>query len=220
MISIEGYYKDMSGLYEFVNNPQLDPIGENIEDQFTKGNGESYGIEFFINKRKGRLSGWIGYTLSWTRRQFNELNNGRIFYPRYDRRHDFSLALAYEIFESLNFSASWAYATGQWYTLPPGQFAFDPVGLGGGTQTQLNYSGINSTQFPAYHKLDLNFNYSFDWLGSKSEVYINLYNVYSRNNSFARYVVLEDNENGEQVPVVKEITLFPFIPSIGIIFKF
>lgn len=97
---------------------------------------------------------------------------------------------------------------------------FDPVGVGGETQTQLNYSGINSTQFPAYHKLDLNFNYSFNWLGSKSEVYLNLYNVYSRNNSFARYVVLEDNPDGEQVPVVKEITLFPFIPSIGITFKF
>ncbi len=220
MISIEGYYKDMSGLYEFVNNPQLDPTGENIEDQFTKGKGESYGVELFVNKRKGRLNGWIGYTLSWTRRQFAELNNGRIFYPRYDRRHDISLALSYKIFERLNFSATWAYATGQWYTLPPGQFAFDPVGLGGETQTQLNYSGINSSQFPSYHKLDLNFNYSFDWLGSESEVYLNLYNVYSHNNPFARYVVLEENEDGENIPVVKEITLFPFIPSFGIIINF
>jgi len=220
IISIEGYYKDMSALYEFVNNPQLDPFGENIEEQFTKGNGESYGVEFFLNKRKGRINGWIGYTLSWTRRQFKDLNNGRIFYPRYDRRHDISLALSYQIFERLNVSASWAYATGQWYTLPPGQYIFDPVGLGDGTQTQLNYSGINSTQFPSYHKLDLNFNYSFNWLGSNSDVYLNLYNVYSRNNSFARYVVLEDTPDGEQVPVVKEITLFPFIPSIGISLKF
>jgi hypothetical protein len=92
--------------------------------------------------------------------------------------------------------------------------------LGGETQTQLNYSGINSSQFPSYHKLDLNFNYSFDWLGSESEVYLNLYNVYSHNNPFARYVVLEENEDGENIPVVKEITLFPFIPSFGIIINF
>ncbi|MGB5894951.1 MAG: TonB-dependent receptor [Ignavibacteriaceae bacterium] len=220
MISIEGYYKDMSGLYEFVNNPQFDPIDENIEDQFTKGNGESYGVEIFLNKRKGELSGWIGYALSWTRRQFPELNNGKLFFPRYDRRHDLSLALSYKMFSNLNLSATWSYATGQWYTLPPGQFVFDPVGLGGESQTQLNYSGINSSQFPAYHKLDLNFNYSLNWPTSKSEVYLNLYNVYSRSNTFARYVVLEENEDGENIAVLKEITLFPFIPSIGIIINF
>jgi hypothetical protein len=220
LITIEGYYKDISGLYEFVNNPQFDPIDENIEDQFTKGNGESYGVEIFFNKRKGKLNGWIGYTLSWTRRQFPELNNGKLFFPRYDRRHDLSLALSYKIFSNLNMSASWSYATGQWYTLPPGQFAFDPIGLGGETQTQLNYSGINTTQFPAYHKLDLNFNYSLNWPTLKSEVYLNLYNVYSRSNAFARYVVLEENEDGESISVLKEITLFPFIPSIGIIINF
>ena len=124
------------------------------------------------------------------------------------------------MFSNLNLSASWSYATGQWYTLPPGQFAFDPIGLGGETQTQLNYSGINTTQFPAYHKLDLNFNYSLNWPTLKSEVYLNLYNVYSRSNAFARYVVLEENEDGESISVLKEITLFPFIPSIGIIINF
>jgi hypothetical protein len=219
VISLEGYYKDMTGLYEFVNNPQLNPLGDDIEDQFTKGNGESYGVEIFFNKRKGNLNGWIGYSLSWARRQFSDLNNGKIFHPRYDRRHDISLVLSYELLENLNFSASWSYATGQWYTLPPGQFAFVPIGIGGNAQTQLNYSGFNSAQFPAYHKLDLNGNYSFDWLTTKCEVYLNLYNIYSRNNPFARYVVFEDNQEGESVPVVKEINLFPFIPSVGIIFN-
>jgi outer membrane cobalamin receptor len=220
LITVEGYYKDMSGLYEFVNNPQFDPIDENIEDQFTKGNGESYGVEIFLNKRKGKLNGWIGYALSWTRRQFPELNNGKIFFPRYDRRHDVSFALSYKLLSNLNVGATWTYATGQWYTLPPGQFAFDPIGLGGETQTQLNYSRINTTQFPAYHKLDLNFSYSLNWPTLKSEVYLNLYNVYSRNNTFARYVVLEESEDGENIAVLKEITLFPFIPSMGIIINF
>ncbi|UCH64782.1 MAG: TonB-dependent receptor plug domain-containing protein [Ignavibacterium sp.] len=219
LLSVEGYYKDMIGLYEFVNNPQLDPINKNIEEQFTQGNGESYGIEFFLNKGIGRLTGWIGYTLSWTQRQFSELNNGRLFYPRYDRRHDISVAVAYDIFKKLNLSATWSYATGQWYTLPPGQFIFNPIGIGTNSEVQFNYSEINSTQFPSYHRLDLNATYNFIWLNSQFETYINLYNVYNRDNPFARYVVLEENDNGKPVPVVKQITLFPFIPSVGIIVK-
>ncbi|MFC2103583.1 TonB-dependent receptor plug domain-containing protein, partial [Bacteroidota bacterium] len=216
IVSLEGYYKEMNNLYEFINSPQLDPTDKNIEDQFTKGNGESYGVELFINKRKGNFTGWIGYTLSWTRRQFADLNNGKLFYPRYDRRNDISFVLSYKLFKELTLSASGSYATGQWYSLPPGQFGFYPVGLSSGLQTQFNYTGLNSAQFPSFHKLDININYSFDWFAGKSDIYLNLYNVYNRSNPFARFVVLEENERGEQIAVMKEITLFPFIPSIGV----
>ena len=218
MISLEGYYKKMSELYEYVNNPQLNPFSENIEDQFTKGTGESYGAELFINKRKGNLTGWIGYTLSWTQRQFAELNNGKSFFPKYDRRNDISLVLSYKMFNKLNISASWSYATGQWYSLPSSQFSFYPIGVRSGTepQVQLLYPGLNSSQFPSFHKLDININYSFDWIADKTEIYLNLYNVYDHNNPFARFVVIEQNQDGEPVTEVKEISLFPFIPSFGI----
>jgi hypothetical protein len=74
--------------------------------------------------------------------------------------------------------------------------------------------------FPPYHKLDLSFNYAFKWLNSDFETYLTLYNVYNRHNAFAQYIVVEENEQGEQVAVVKRITLFPFIPSFGIAIKF
>ena len=83
-------------------------------------------------------------------------------------------------------------------------------------KVHLNYLGFNTAQFPSYHKLDINFNYSFDWIFDRTEVYLNLYNVYNRKNPFARFVVIEENEGGVLVPVMKEIVLFPFIPSIGI----
>jgi len=220
VFTIEGFYKDMQNLYEFKNSVQLNPVDDSIEDQFTKGQGEVYGVELFLNKRKGNFTGWIGYTLSWSRRQFDELNSGKIFYSRYDRRNDFSIVLAYKLFDNFNSGATWIYATGQRYSLPPGQFVFDPVGTGGDPQIQYNYKGINTEMFPAYHKLDLNFNYSFKWLNSDFETYLTLYNVYNRHNAFAQYVVLEENEQGEQVAVVKRITLFPFIPSFGIAIKF
>ncbi|HEY7750984.1 MAG TPA: TonB-dependent receptor [Ignavibacteriaceae bacterium] len=220
IFTVEGFYKDMKNLYEFKNSVSLDPTAESIEDQFTKGQGEAYGFEVFLNRRKGNFSGWIGYTLSWSKRQFDELNNGEVFYSRYDRRNDFSFVLTYELIDNLNIGATWIYATGQRYTLPPGQYQFDPVGIGGDPQIQYNYKGINTEMFPPYHKLDLSVNYSFEWLSSEFETYLTLYNVYNRHNAFAQYIVVDENEQGEQIAVVKRISLFPFIPSFGIAIKF
>ena len=80
--------------------------------------------------------------------------------------------------------------------------------------------GLNSEMFPDYHKLDINFNYSFKLFNSTFETYINLYNVYNRHNVFAQYAYLKENEEGEMIPVIKRISLFPFIPSIGISIKY
>ncbi|MBT8380630.1 MAG: TonB-dependent receptor [Ignavibacteria bacterium] len=220
LFSIESFYKDMINIYEFKNAPQLNPLDNSIEEQFTSGQGEAYGVELFLHKRKGKFSGWIGYTLSWSVRQFDELNGGRKFYSKYDRRHDLSLVVTYRLLEYLNIGLTWIYASGQRYTLPPGQFIFDPVGTGGNSHVQFNYTGLNTAQFPDYHKFDLNFNYSFRLFNSDFEAYINLYNIYNRFNAFAQYVVLQENQNGEQVPVLKRITLFPFIPSAGVSIKF
>jgi hypothetical protein len=210
----------MKNIYEFINSPQFNPIDDSIEDQLTAGQGEAYGLEFFLNKVKGRFSGWIGYTLSWSVRQFDQLNGGKKFYSKYDRRDDISLVLSYELFDNFNAGLTWIYASGQRYTLPPGQFIFEPIGTGGNSQVQFNYSELNTAQFPDYHKLDLNFNYSFRMFNSDFEAYINLYNVYNRHNAFAQYVVFQENEDGEEIPVLKRITLFPFIPSAGISIKF
>ena len=220
IFTFEGFYKEMKNLYEFKNAPQLNPLVDSIEDQFTAGQGEAYGLEFFINKMKGRFSGWLGYTLSWSVRQFDELNGGKKYYSKYDRRNDFSIVLSYSLLEGLNLGLTWIYATGQRYTLPPGQFIFDPIGIGGNEEIQFNYTGINTTNFPDYHKLDLNVNYSFKMFNADFKAYINLYNVYNRHNAFAQFIVLEKNEDGEEVPVVKRITLFPFIPSAAVAIKF
>lgn len=218
--TVEGFYKKMQSLYEFRNSPQLNPLDDSIEDQFTQGQGEAYGVELFLNKQKGNFTGWIGYTLSWSVRQFDKLNAGKVYHSRYDRRHDFSLVLAYSLFNDFNVGLTWVYATGQRYTLPPGQFLFEPVGVGGSQEVQFNYTGINTAQFPAYHKMDLNVSYSFKWFNSDFEAYINIYNVYNRYNTFAQYVVLKESEDGEKIPVIKQIALFPFIPSAGIAIKF
>lgn len=218
--SVESYYKRMKHLFEFRNNVKLDARDKNIDSQFTEGEGEAYGIEFFVNRTLGNFTGWIGYTLSWTRSQFDELNAGRIFYPRYDRRHDVSLVLTYEPDKKWTFGATWVYSTGQGYTLPTGQFLFTGIGLDETTGIKYNYTERNAYKLPAYHKLDLSASYKFPWAGLQWEVFLNVYNVYNRNNAFAQYVTFEKDADGNDVPKLKQISLFPTIPMAGIKMEF
>ncbi len=225
LFSVEGYYKDMKNLYEF--REVLDYDREvPIEDLFTEGEGEAYGVEAFLNKRMGDLTGWIGYTISWTNRLFPHLNAGKVFPPRYDRRHDLSVVLAYKLNEQWSFGVTWVYATGQGYTMPTAQYYFSPQGVRGNREEriQFHYTGRNEYKLPAYHKLDLSTNYKFMAFDLPFEAYLTLYNVYNRQNPFAQYVVYEDEttESGEviRVPKIKQISLMPFIPTIGIQIKF
>ncbi len=218
--SIEGYYKSLKNLYEFRNDPTLDPRNNNIDDQFVHGEGEAYGVEFFINRTLGDFAGWIGYTLSWTREKFNELNAGKIFYPRYDRRHDVSVVLTYEPDDHWTFGTSWVYASGQGFTLPIGQYIFNGTGLDESSGINYNYTERNGYQLPPYHKLDLSTSYKFIWAGLNWEAFLNIYNVYNRNNAFARYVTYEKNAAGNDVPKLKQVSLFPIIPMVGIKLEF
>lgn len=214
-LSLEGYYRDMKNLYEFKESADFN-YAEPIYTQLTRGEGEAYGLEFFFNKKSGDLTGWVGYTLAWTRRKFPELNGGKIFYPRYDRRHDVSIVLAYSITDNFNVSLTWLYATGQGFTLPFGQYQFEDIVSDPQKEIKLDYSERNGYKLPDYHKLDINFSYKFNWMKLPFEVYCNFLNVYNRQNAFAHYITINENNSGEKIPVQKQITLFPFIPTAGL----
>ena len=218
--SVEGYYRNMKNLYEFKNSPEINPLNDSIEDQFVQGEGEAYGVEVFFQKRKGNLQGWIGYTLSWTKRKFDDLNLGKVFYPKYDRRHDISIVATYNLTDELTFGATFTYATGMRYTSPTGQFIFNPIGISGSPQTLLDYPGLNVSQFPAYHKLDLSFNYKIKMTKVEINLFANLYNIYNRKNAYAQFIVFPSDTDGDQVPQLKRISLFPFIPAAGVSITF
>ncbi len=218
--SVEGYYRDMNNLYEFKNSIVLNPLAKDLENQLTKGKGEAYGVELLLQKNKGKLTGWIGYTLSFTKRQFKELNNGEYFYPRHDRRHDIGAALVYSFTDDFNAGLTWTYATGERYTQPNGQFRFDDIGTGQPPKLYLHSPGLNAAMFPDYHKLDITASYTFHWTGHELQSYINLYNVYNRSNPFAQFLVTDKNANGQEIYKLKRLNLFPFIPSIGVKVKF
>ena len=222
VFSLEGYYKNMKNLYEFENAPTF-KIGESISELLLKGEGEAYGMELFVNKTMGDVVGWLGYTLSWTKRKFDLLNAGKVFYPRYDRRHDISLVLTYKLNPHWHFGLTWSYATGQGYTIPTGQYQFQSVSPLEQDRLQFNYTGRNEFRFPPYNKLDLSAAYNFKWGKYSFETYLSIYNAYNRHNPFSYYVTYSNQAeslNNSEIPELKKISLFPFIPTVGVNINF
>ncbi len=223
-ISSEMYYKDMKNLYEYKDRAEFS-FGVPLESQLTSGKGVAYGVEVFFEKKMGDLTGWIGYTLAWTKETFAELNSGMTFYPRYDRRHDIGIAATYPISQGWDFGASWVYGTGQAYTMPTGLYYFDSPIAGSGTSIRPNYSLRNAYRLPAFHKLDINLIRKFTWFGLPFEFSMSVYNVYDRRNAFAQQMELtyQYDPSTRMVtayPRVRQFTLFPMVPTIGLSFKF
>ncbi|MFA6232846.1 MAG: TonB-dependent receptor [Bacteroidota bacterium] len=210
-VSLEGYYKTMNNLLEFRDNAYFS-IFAPLENELTSGDGTGYGVELFVQKRKGSFTGWLGYTLAWTDRTFPELNDGNTFPPRYDRRHDISVVLNYRLGERWEFTAVWVYGTGQAFTFPVAQYQLD-----GGAPVKLLYSGRNDYRLPSYHRMDLNFSYAFRWFDWDWKASINVYNTYNRMNPFSRYLDYNWQSDAWQL---KQLTLFPILPTFGLSFKF
>jgi hypothetical protein len=235
LITIEGYYKWMNRLVELREGAQLF-INPNLENDFTFGRGESYGTELLVEKRTGKLTGWLGYTLAWANRTFPDLNRGRTFPYRFDIRHDLSLVLAYDISKSISLSAAWVYRTGVAVTLPQNRFAMRDlygiqrqgiVTLPDGSFTLApgliipNYADRNSFRMPAFHRADLGITYKFRPKRGESELNLSFYNLYNRRNPFFLYFDPVENDLG--IPTqfkAKIIALFPIIPSLTYNFKF
>jgi hypothetical protein len=208
--SVEGYYKEMQNQVEFKDGTlPSNGVNDNVDNFLTFGTGEAYGVEFFLKKSLGKLSGWIGYTLSYTNRTFPELNNGQTYFARYDRRHDMSVVLTYELNKSWTFGTVFVYASGSLMWLPTNIYYFEgkPV---------LQYGERNNYRMPAYHRWDL----SATWTGPKdrkvrSSWNFSIYNVYSRLNPFFIYIDPEgDLQSGNFKNTAKMVSLFPIIPSV------
>lgn len=209
-VSVEGYYKTMDNIIEYKEGASFFNTATNWEDKIEIGKGWSYGAELFIQKKKGKLTGLMGYTLSWTNRQFDNLNMGNVYPYRYDRRHDFKIAGIYSISDKIELSAEWLYGTGNAITLP---IAYHR-GLDG--NETLVYGERNGFRMPAYHRGDISIKFSKQKKNWERAWVLGVYNVYNRRNPF--YVYSSTNNAGDNV--FKQMSLFPVIPSITYQFKF
>lgn len=214
--SVEIYYKSMKNQIEYEEGYTPNTL-DDTENHFTFGKGWSYGSEFFINKTRGRLTGWIGYTLSWTWRKFNQLNFGEKYPAKFDRRNDLSVVAAYELNRKWKLSADFVFGSGNAATLPQKFYIFN------GILTQ-EYSRINEYRLPAYHRFDFSAIYTPQQKHPhkiKSQWVFSVYNVYSRKNPYFIYFDQEGNPyNGTLKVQAKQVSLFPVIPAVTWNFKF
>jgi hypothetical protein len=213
--SVEVYYKDMRNQIEYKEG--YTPSLSDPEEEFVFGKGWSYGAEFFINKVRGRLNGWIGYTLSWTWRKFPDLNSGQKYPTKYDRRHDLSVVGTYELNPKWKFGAVFVYGTGNATSLPERFYVINNV------LTQ-DYSSINQYRMAAYHRMDLSATLTPVQKKKKkltSAWVFAIYNVYSRLNPYFIYFDQTGNPiTGTQKIEARQVSLFPILPSVTWNFKF
>ena len=220
-LSLEGYYKEMDGLITFKegNNFFFGGIqtGSWEETVETGGKGEAYGVEFLLQKKRGKTTGWLGYTLSWNWRQFDEVNGGERFPYKYDRRHDLSLVVSHQLSKKVSFAGTWVFGTGNAISLPSGGHATlqEPAGAyysffdnngnltprftlpirqlftdiaGYGYGAQIFENGRNGFRMQAYHRLDLGINFTKEKKWGERTWSFGVYNAYNRLNPFAYYL--------------------------------
>lgn len=239
--TLEGYYKRMNNILNYKEGASFLSIsGENAnelswEDNVTAGDGWSYGAEFLVHKKSGKFSGWIGYTLSWTKWQFPELNFGKVFYPRYDRRHDLSVVGIYELNKKITLSATWIYGTGNALTLPLASYTgisdnfYTRSNQGVASSTlwrgrQVNeYGEKNSFRAEPYHRMDVAIQFHKKKKRHERIWEFGLYNAYNRRNPFFYDIAEETSTSGSVTTTkttLKRYSLFPVLPSFSYNFKF
>ncbi len=241
--SFEGFYKTMSGLIEykegesFFSTSQSEDIESEIwENKVEIGKGWSYGAEIFLQKKTGNWNGWIGYTLSWSNRQFPNIAFGQVFPYRYDRRHDIGAVLIYKINDKIDIGATWVYGTGIAVTLA--QQRYLPINM---VQNKIDgleqndsyyyydaqsveyYGNRNNFRLPAYHRLDLGINFTKEnKLGVRTWSF-SVYNAYNRKNAFFvdfNGAFLGGGGSTQFKRQLFKYSLFPFIPSVTYSLKF
>jgi len=214
--SVEVYYKDMKNQIEYREGYTPTSPTKEQELNYVFGDGLAYGAEFFLNKTRGKFTGWIGYTLSWTWRDFKDLNKGERFPAKYDRRHDISVVGTYEHSPKWTFSSVFVYGSGNAITLPTSFYFVEQV-------TTPEYSKLNQYRLFAYHRLDISAIYKPKpkkprrWESSWA---FSIYNVYSRQNPYFLYVDSKGNTSQRINMSVRQVSIFPVLPSVTYNFRF
>lgn len=209
--SAEVYYKDLQNVIDYRNGANVF-LNNELEGELLSGDGEAYGLELLAKKNRGKLTGWVSYTLSRTFRQIDGLNNGKKFSARQDRIHDISIVALYELSKKVTLSGNLLFSTGDAVTYPSGKYIANDIAVP-------LYTERNGGRAPNFHRMDL----GLTWQRKKTEKFesswnFSLYNAYGQENAFAiNFQAKEDNPNETEVV---QLSLFKWIPSATYNFKF
>jgi hypothetical protein len=209
--SVEIYYKTMQNQIDYRNGANL-ILNNKVESQLVFGKGWSYGAEFLIRKKYGKLTGWISYTLSKTKRQFPDINGGNIFLAKQDRPNNLAIVGMYELNAKLTFSATWIFISGNVVTFPSGRYLVDG-------NIVPYYTERNGYRMPDYHRLDI----GLTWQTKKTARFesnwnFSIYNAYGRSNAYAINFQQDPNDPTKMQAV--QLSLFRFVPAITYNFRF
>lgn len=208
--STEIYYKDLQNQIDYRTGAQT-VLNDLVEGELVYGDGRAYGLELQIEKKKGKLTGWISYTLSRSLRTFADIDNGNEFPARQDRIHDVSIVLMYKLNDAIALSTSWVYYTGDAVTFPSGKYEV------AGTTLPF-YTERNGYRFPDYHRLDLGCTWYFkERKNFEHNMNFSIYNAYARENAFA--IDFRENPDDPSETQAVQTTLFRLIPAITYNFK-
>ena len=236
--SIEAYYKNMEGLIEYKEGASFYSVSTDWYEKVESGSGTSKGLELFLQKRSGKTTGWIGYTLSDSRRKFQNISRGQWFPYKYDRRHDISVVVNHSLNDKLEISGTWVFGSGTAITFPNAKYItvsdFEsmlyPMPNNYYSPNDFytfvdNYEKRNSARMPAYHRLDLGFSFKKDKKWGKRTLSFGAYNIYNRHNAFYLYVDTKwewDPSIGRSTSkeTLYQVSLFTIIPYIKYSFNF
>lgn len=221
-LSMEAYYKRLNHVISFTEGDGILDVDQNWEQKITVGNGRACGVETEVRYSNSKLESWIGYTLAWNDRKFDDINKGRWFPYQYDRRHKLDLGIIMKLNKDWSASATWTYQSGVPATYSGLDYSGFPNNLNNETTDFFTgkpinsdriqyYPSINGIRLPAYHRLDIGFTKEWERYGKKKALSLSVYNVYSRQNPFMVYAKTKaDGTIG-----LKQFSLFPVIPSIS-----
>jgi len=221
-LSVEAYYKRLNHVISFTEGDGILDIGQNWEQKITSGKGRAWGIETELRHNTSKLESWIGYTLAWNERKFEDINKNRWFPYQYDRRHKLDIGIILKLSNDWSASATWTYQSGAPATYSGLDYAGFPnnlndettdffTGKPNNTNRIQYYQSINGVRLPAYHRLDIGFTKEWTAYGKTKALSLSIYNVYSRQNPYFIYAKTKpDGSTG-----LKQFSLFPIIPSIS-----
>jgi hypothetical protein len=208
-VSTDVFFKSMSNLLEYKDGAAYQTSGSSWEDNVTSGRGEAYGLEWMAEKNKGRFKGWMSYTLLWSNRFFAELNQGRVFPDRFDRRHNVYLAGTWLIKNGIELNASWCFNSGFWYTLPLGRYT-SPV-PGDPYREVYVYGERNNNRTADNHRLDVSVSLEKKYRWYTRTIIVGVFNAYNRFNPF--FINLGYNSRGERK--LYQVSMMPALPNVS-----
>ena len=208
-VSLEGYYRKVDHVLDYRDGKSFSSEIE-IERLILPGEGKGYGAELAIRKNTGKLTGWLAYTLSWSKTRIPGVNGGRWYDANNDRRHDISIVGMYQLSKRWTLNGAWVFNTGQAFTAPSGKYQIEDNWI-------YYYAERNGYRAPDYHRLDVSAVWSKRYRRSTHEWVFSIYNLYNRYNPYL--INFEDSENGARTKAV-QYSLFGIVPSVAFNIKF